>query len=120
MTLITLACSHLPAMYLRQTLLAQAKHIVCLAGLAMLLPFIQDIVGLVGALELYPLTVFLPIQMHIKQAGVLPWTSKWVALQLLSMLCLSATAAGCIGSAVSLLQDVQGYKPFQNTRSYYS
>ena len=107
-------------MYLRQTLLAQAKHIVCLAGLAMLLPFIQDIVGLVGALELYPLTVFLPIQMHIKQAGVLPWTSKWVALQLLSMLCLSATAAGCIGSAVSLLQDVQGYKPFQNTRSHYS
>ena len=92
---------------------------VCLAGLAMLLPFIQDIVGLVGALELYPLTVFLPIQMHIKQAGVLPWTSKWVPLQLLSMLCLTATAAGCIGSVVSLLQDVKGYKAFQNT-TYYS
>ena len=40
------------------------------AVIAMLVPFFNDVVGLLGALGFWPLTVFLPIQMHIKQAGL--------------------------------------------------
>ena len=38
----------------------------------MLVPFFNDIVGLLGSLGFWPLTVFLPIQMHLKQAGQRP------------------------------------------------
>ncbi len=38
----------------------------------MLVPFFNDVVGLLGALGFWPLTVFLPIQMHLKQAGMVP------------------------------------------------
>lgn len=44
----------------------------------MLVPFFNDVVGLLGALGFWPLTVFLPIQMHIKQAGLLPATTSYV------------------------------------------
>jgi len=40
------------------------------AVIAMLVPFFNDVVGLLGALGFWPLTVFLPIQMHLKQAGM--------------------------------------------------
>ena len=36
----------------------------------MLVPFFNDVVGLLGAIGFWPLTVFLPIQMHLKQAGM--------------------------------------------------
>ena len=39
------------------------------AVIAMLLPFFVDVVGLLGSLGFWPLTVFLPIQMHIAQTG---------------------------------------------------
>jgi len=41
------------------------------AVIAMLVPFFNDVVGLLGALGFWPLTIFLPIQMHLKQAGQL-------------------------------------------------
>ena len=40
------------------------------AVIAMLVPFFNDVVGLLGAIGFWPLTVFLPIQMHLKQAGM--------------------------------------------------
>ena len=42
------------------------------AVIAMLVPFFNDVVGLLGSLGFWPLTVFLPIQMHIAQTGT--WT----------------------------------------------
>ena len=39
------------------------------AVIAMLVPFFVDVVGLLGSLGFWPLTVFLPIQMHIAQTG---------------------------------------------------
>ena len=48
------------------------------AVIAMLVPFFNDVVGLLGALGFWPLTVFLPIQMHLKQAGLLLMTASYV------------------------------------------
>lgn len=48
------------------------------AVIAMLVPFFNDVVGLLGALGFWPLTVFLPIQMHLKQAGLLPVTTSYM------------------------------------------
>ena len=46
-----------------------AQAIVCAAVIAMLVPFFTDVVGLLGSLGFWPLTVFLPVQMHIAQTG---------------------------------------------------
>ena len=46
--------------------------------IAMLVPFFNDVVGLLGALGFWPLTVFLPIQMHLKQAGMVSFAAfQW-------------------------------------------
>jgi len=76
------------------------------AVIAMLVPFFNDVVGLLGALGFWPLTVFLPTQMHLKQAGMF----FFAALQWPCLCCLAtamsmdfATAAGCCCCCPSFL-----------------
>lgn len=62
-------------------------NIDLVAVIAMLVPFFNDVVGLLGALGFWPLTVFLPIQMHLKQAGMfsfaaVPCPCLWILLLL--------------------------------------
>ncbi len=72
------------------------------AVIAMLVPFFNDVVGLLGALGFWPLTVFLPIQMHLKQAGMFlfaafPCPCLWV----LPLLGVPTPVACCIYSFFS-------------------
>ena len=82
------------------------------AVIAALLPFFNDVVGLLGALGFWPLTIFLPVQMHIVQAQVPKWKPKWVALQILSAVCLAISCAAMTGSIAQIILDCKHYKPF--------
>ncbi|KAJ7543914.1 hypothetical protein O6H91_09G058200 [Diphasiastrum complanatum] len=81
--------------------------------LAMLLPFFNDIVGLIGAYCFWPLTVYFPVAMYINQQKVAPWTSKWVWLQLLSIICLVVSVASGLGSIEGIYQDLKHYTAFK-------
>jgi len=76
--------------------------------ISMLLPFFNDVVGILGAFGFWPLTVFFPIEMFIAQKKIARWTSRWVGLQIISMTCLLISFAG-----VAL--DLKTYKPFRTS-----
>ncbi|KAL1344454.1 hypothetical protein HN51_018375 [Arachis hypogaea] len=78
--------------------------------ISMLLPFFNNIVGLLGALGFWPLTVYFPVQMYIIQKRIPKWSTKWVCLQVLSLACLVislAAAAGSIAGIVDQLHDIK-------------
>ena len=83
----------------------------------MLLPFFNDIVGLLGSLGFWPLTIFLPIQMHITQTKIPKFGAKWCGLQFLSLVCLCISLGGCVGSIAQIVIDCQNYKPFHTNYS---
>ncbi len=69
-------------------MLVETLTIVLVAVIAMLVPFFNDVVGLLGALGFWPLTVFLPIQMHIKQAGMCYFAAfRWPCLWIFATVC---------------------------------
>ncbi|DBA70321.1 TPA: hypothetical protein ACH3X2_011743 [Trebouxia sp. C0005] len=80
--------------------------------IAMLVPFFNDVVGLLGALGFWPLTVFLPIQMHLKQAGVPRFGLKWCVLQCVSFICLLVSLGAAVGSIAQIVLDTEDYTPF--------
>uniref|UniRef100_A0A7C9D4G0 Amino acid transporter transmembrane domain-containing protein n=1 Tax=Opuntia streptacantha TaxID=393608 RepID=A0A7C9D4G0_OPUST len=82
---------------------------------AMLLPFFNDVVGILGALGFWPLTVYFPIAMYTKQKKIGRWTGQWVALQILSLACLLVSIAAAIGSVAGVILDTKTYKPFKTT-----
>ncbi|KAM7252978.1 hypothetical protein ACFE04_025596 [Oxalis oulophora] len=80
--------------------------------ISMLLPFFNDVVGLLGALGFWPLTVYFPVEMYIAQKKIPKWSTRWICLQILSMACLVITIAAAIGSIAGVVIDLKTYKPF--------
>jgi hypothetical protein len=89
--------------------------VVATTVVSMLLPFFNDVVGLLGALGFWPLTVYFPVEMYIVQKKVPRWSMLWVCLQLLSLCCLIITIASAAGSVAGIIADLNVYKPFATT-----
>lgn len=83
------------------------------AVVAMIFPFFNDFLGLIGALAFWPLTVYFPVEMYIAQAKVPRFSTMWAWLKILSMVCLVVSIAAACGSVQGLIHSLKGYKPFR-------
>ena len=79
---------------------------------AMLLPFFGDVAGLLGAVSFWPLTVYFPVEMYIKQRRVPRGSAMWVSLQTLSVTCLLVSIAAAAGSIADVVDALKVYRPF--------
>lgn len=91
----------------------RTAFVVTTTLISMLLPFFNNVVGLLGALAFWPLTVYFPVTMYIAQNKIPRWSSRWVAMQILSGVCLVVSVAAASGSIVGVVDALQKvYKPF--------
>jgi len=80
--------------------------------ISMLLPFFNDVVGILGAVGFWPLTVYFPVEMYIHHRKIPRYSSKWILLQTLSVVCFIVSVAAAVGSIEGIIQDLKSYKPF--------
>ncbi|XP_073306127.1 amino acid permease 3-like [Primulina huaijiensis] len=83
--------------------------------ISMLMPFFNDVVGILGAFGFWPLTVYFPVEMYIVQKKIPKWSSRWIGLQILSAACLIISIAAAVGSFAGVVSDLKVYKPFKTT-----
>ncbi|GFQ06945.1 amino acid permease 6 [Phtheirospermum japonicum] len=95
-------------------LLWRTVYVVLTAVIAMIFPFFNGFVGLIGAASFYPLTVYFPIEMYIAQAKIPKFSFTWTWLKILSWACLVVSLVAAAGSIQGLVHDVRKYKPFQD------
>lgn len=81
----------------------------------MLLPFFNDVVGILGAFGFWPLTVYFPVEMYIAQQKIERWSSRWLGFQILSVSCLLVSLAAAVGSVAGVVLDLKTYKPFKTS-----
>ncbi|XP_047177934.1 amino acid permease 3-like [Vigna umbellata] len=86
--------------------------VICCTVMAMLLPFFNDIVGLIGAIAYWPLTVYFPVEMYIVQTKIPKWSTKWICLEMLSAACFVLAMVSAVGSIAGVLDGLKVYKPF--------
>ncbi|XP_047320199.1 amino acid permease 3-like [Impatiens glandulifera] len=77
------------------------------------MPFFNDIIGILGAIGFWPLTVYFPIEMFIVQMKIPKWSTRWVCLRILSGCCLIISLVAVVGSVVGVVQDYKTFKPFK-------
>ncbi|CAH2038424.1 unnamed protein product [Thlaspi arvense] len=89
-------------------------YVILTTIVAMMFPFFNAIVGLIGALAFWPLTVYFPVAMHIAQTKVKKYSRRWLALYLLIVVCFIVSFLAALGSIVGLVASVRKFKPFQS------
>ncbi|CAN6877952.1 hypothetical protein YC2023_057144 [Brassica napus] len=92
----------------------RTNYVILTTFIAMIFPFFNSILGLLGALAFWPLTVYFPVAMHIAQTKVKKYSGRWLALNLLVLVCLIVSALAAVGSIVGLINNVKKYKPFES------
>lgn len=73
---------------------------------AMVFPFFNHFVGLLGAITFWPVTVYFPIEMYIAQRKVERFSRVWNGLQMLSLFCLIVSLLAAIGSVHGLVKSL--------------
>lgn len=71
--------------------------------LAMSFPYFNSVLGVIGALNFWPLAVYFPVEMYLKQKKIRAWSREWICYRTFSCLCLLVTVVGCIGSLEELI-----------------
>ncbi|KAK1310470.1 Serine/threonine-protein kinase-like protein CCR4 [Acorus calamus] len=64
----------------------------------MMFPFFNAIVGLLGSVAFWPLTVYLPVSMYMAQAKIKRGSHKWLVLHGLSVVSLIVSLIAAVGS----------------------
>ena len=91
----------------------RTAYVIVTAVIAMIFPFFNDFLGLIGSLSFWPLTVYFPIEMYIKQSKMQRFSFTWTWLKILSWACLIVSIISAAGSIQGLTQDLKTYKPFK-------
>lgn len=79
---------------------------------AMVIPFFNDVLGFIGAIGFWPLTVYYPVEMYILQKKIPKWSRKWIWLKIISLVCLIVSVFAALGSIASIVVDLKKYRPF--------
>ncbi|KAG2716134.1 hypothetical protein I3760_03G109900 [Carya illinoinensis] len=93
----------------------RTMFVVLTTVISMLLPFFNDVVGIIGALGFWPLTVYFPVEMYIAQKNIPKWSTRWICLQILSISCLAISVAAAAGSIAGVMLDLKAYRPFKTS-----
>ncbi|XP_027089778.1 amino acid permease 3 [Coffea arabica] len=89
--------------------------VVITTVISMLMPFFNDVVGILGAFGFWPLTVYFPVEMYIVQKKIPKWSTRWLCLQILSLACLIISVAAAAGSFAGVVNDLKVYKAFKTS-----
>lgn len=91
----------------------RTSFVVTASVIAMALPFFTDMLALLGAVEYWPIVVYFPVEMHIKQNKIGKGTKKWIGFQLLSVMCLLVSFGSAAGAIQGLRKGLHSFQPFK-------
>ncbi|XVF70971.1 hypothetical protein PTKIN_Ptkin11bG0205000 [Pterospermum kingtungense] len=72
-------------------------------AIAMIFPYFNQVLGVLGGFYFWPLSIYFPVQMYIKQKDIEAWSRTWVLFQTFSLVCLPLTLFALVGSIEGLI-----------------
>ncbi|XP_034674499.1 amino acid permease 2-like [Vitis riparia] len=79
---------------------------------AMIFPFFNAILSILGSISFWPITVYFPMQMYMIQAKIEKGTPTWTVLYVLSFVCLVVSLVAIVGSVADISQTLRHAKIF--------
>lgn len=83
-------------------------YVATTTGLAMFFPYFNEVLGVLGALNFWPLAIYFPVEMYFVQKKISAWGRKWIVLKVFSIGCLLVSIFALIGSLQGVLSEKIG------------
>jgi len=68
-------------------------------------PYFNEVLGVLGALGFWPLTIYFPVEMYFVQNKTEAWSTKWIVLRTFSFVCLLVTVVSLVGSLEGIISE---------------
>ncbi|XP_057465816.1 probable amino acid permease 7 [Actinidia eriantha] len=81
----------------------RTAYVASTTGIALLFPYFNQVLGVLGALNFWPLAIHFPVEMYIVQRKIRAWSRMWVVLQSIKAVCLLVTIMAFVGSVEGLV-----------------
>ena len=78
-------------------------YVLSTTVIAMVFPYFNQVLGVLGGINFWPLTIYFPVEMYLKQSNVEAWTAKWIMLRAFSTVFLLVTVFALIGSIEGII-----------------
>ncbi|KDP36330.1 hypothetical protein JCGZ_09545 [Jatropha curcas] len=78
-------------------------YVMSTTAISMIFPYFNQVIGLLGALNFWPLTIYFPVEMYCRQRNIEAWTIKWIMLQAFSIGVFFLAAFGLVGCVEGLI-----------------
>ncbi|KAK4746315.1 hypothetical protein SAY87_012627 [Trapa incisa] len=82
-------------------LVFRTAYVLSTTGLAIAFPYFNSVLGVLGAINFWPLAIYFPLEMYLLQRKIGAWTRKWIILKTLSLLCFFVTVVGFLGDMMT-------------------
>ncbi|XP_028752807.1 probable amino acid permease 7 [Neltuma alba] len=79
-------------------------YVIFTTGIGILFPYFNQVLGVLGALNFWPLTVYFPVEMYFVQKKIGAWTTKWIVLRSFSFVCFIISVLGLAGSIEGIIK----------------
>lgn len=83
-------------------------YVVSTTGAALLFPYFNEVLALLGALNFWPLAIYFPVEMYFIQRKVPRWSARWVVLQAFSVVCLLVSTFALVGAIQGIVSQKLG------------
>ncbi|KAL6999055.1 putative amino acid permease 7 [Sarracenia purpurea var. burkii] len=81
----------------------RTSYVISTTIIAMIFPYFNQVLGVLGALNYWPLAIYFPMEMYFVQRKIGAWTRNWIVLQTFSIVCLLVSILALIGSVEELI-----------------
>jgi hypothetical protein len=83
----------------------RTSYVISTTGLAIFFPYFNQILGVLGGINFWPLAIYFPVEMYFVQKKIGAWTKKWIVLRIFSFACFLVTMMGLIGSFEGIIHE---------------
>ncbi|KAL0399052.1 UNVERIFIED_CONTAM: putative amino acid permease 7 [Sesamum radiatum] len=65
----------------------RTAYVASTTGVAMIFPYFNQVLGVLGTINFWPLSIYFPVEMWLRQKNIGPWTPKWILFRTFGILC---------------------------------
>lgn len=80
-------------------------HVISTTFIALIFPYFNQVLGLLGSFAFWHLNIYFPVEMYIIQRKIEAWSRKWILLQTFKFVCLFVCMFALAGSLQGLFSE---------------